>query len=247
MKTIFAITFVGLIGIASAADVVPFTHGRVLFNVTDRGEMMTYQMRYAGNDLRIEHTEILAPAPPINLVQLTSGRLRILRPHNSTWQEWKAAKTAQTPTPEAEAVLNPKAFITSLRQGERVLGGQEGLTLVSLDEERTIQGFPCTRHVIEIPTRGTLTLWLTERNVLPPFHLLHGQAAERADEKDWRVQVAELLREIKRFPLVASLQSASKRELIRWEVRQILKETPAKGEEAEELFKVPSHFFKMDP
>ncbi len=64
-----------------------FAAGEILFSVRDGGRVREIRLSYDAERLRIDRPGNIIPAPPVNLLDLKQGTLRILHPHNGTWSE----------------------------------------------------------------------------------------------------------------------------------------------------------------
>jgi len=53
----------------------------------DGGMKQEIQYRYTKEQLRIDRVGKIIPSPPINLIALKTKTLRIIHPHNGTWEE----------------------------------------------------------------------------------------------------------------------------------------------------------------
>lgn len=129
------------------------------------------------------------------------------------------------------------------------------------EETRTLHGYPCVKHTLNIPRQGVMTLWLSDADDLPPFHTLAYEAPRAAGGTDWQQRWPALLREANRFPLLAIFRTAPEKghsdrkddaeasppslgeEIMRWEVTAITAVTV--DDKEEKLFKIPAEFHKM--
>ena len=68
-----------------------FKEGTITLDIKEGKQVSTLLYQKKGNTLRIDVPGRHIPAKPINFIDLTSGTLRILRPHNATWVEVPAA------------------------------------------------------------------------------------------------------------------------------------------------------------
>jgi hypothetical protein len=82
---------------AAADDPVPFRHGEIRLRMVSGQETTEFRYRLMEGRMRIDRPGEVIPAPPVNLLDLASGTLCILRPHNGTWQEVSAEKLRSPP------------------------------------------------------------------------------------------------------------------------------------------------------
>lgn len=71
---------------------MPFTTGEVRLRMISGPQETQLRYRLKDGKMRIDQPGEIIPAPPVNLLDLASGNLTILHPHNATWQEVPAAK-----------------------------------------------------------------------------------------------------------------------------------------------------------
>lgn len=247
---------------AAANDPAPFRQGELLLRTgTDQASS---EVRYRLKDerLRIDQPGEVIPAPAVNLLDLASGTLRILHPHNGTWQEVESGKLSPArpglPGPQAGVgprqgpVIAPPALPAIPRMPDPgrvplmpppVLPILQAGTpeLKDTGEERRIHGYACVRHTITFAHDGEMSLWLAAPGMFPPFHLLASDVPER-QSRDPFAQVPALLREKNRFPLLAEWKGKDGSVINRWEVVAI---TPDIILDAS-LFEVPESFQRID-
>jgi hypothetical protein len=77
---------------AAAAEPKPFTNGEIRLRVISGPQETEFRYLLRDGTMRIDHPGEIIPAPPVNLLDLASGNLTILHPHNGTWQRVPAAK-----------------------------------------------------------------------------------------------------------------------------------------------------------
>lgn len=88
MRSITFTLAAGLISLPSAgAEPKPFTEGEIRLRIISGRQETELRYRLKDGQLRIDRPGEIIPAPPVNLLDLATGTLRILRPHNSTWLE----------------------------------------------------------------------------------------------------------------------------------------------------------------
>lgn len=119
--------------------------------------------------------------------------------------------------------------------------------LTETKETRTIHGYQCQRHVMMLPAVGEMTLWLTDANDLPPFHLPIHQAPRTTGRVTWMDQWPAILREQELFPMLAILRLATEGdtekegpEIARWQVTHI--SIHPVDDQQGALFMVPENF-----
>ncbi len=97
--------FIFLHGVIMAEN--PFQEGEITLRIKRSKQEFTLRQQYWNGQLRIEKPGNRIPSPPINLIDIKSGVIRILHPHNSTWQEMVAADLTLSPTRGPMLTGNP--------------------------------------------------------------------------------------------------------------------------------------------
>jgi hypothetical protein len=93
MKTFTALSLVAWISFpAPAAEPKAFTIGEIRLTVVSGPQETELRYRLKDGRMRIDRPGEIIPAPPVNLIELASGTLTILHPHNGAWQEIPAAR-----------------------------------------------------------------------------------------------------------------------------------------------------------
>jgi len=348
------------------AEPPTFKEGEITLSITEAKRVTNLRYQKKDSSLRIDRPGRHIPSPPINFLDLNTGRLRILRPHNATWSEipaehLKPVKSSPMPQPppgigpganptapgtpgnlpprskQPQGPLAPKntgPFPGSGPQLSEGIGPQpnkntpstpsntigpnlpgvpdipksqlpdgiklpsgigpesgisspglpgmpgggaflppsmpdfasidkQSMTLTPHQEQRSFHGYLCTRHTLDIPREGIMTLWLTSEADLPPFFPLMYESpyhwGRMAKEHQWTA----LIREKKLFPMLAILHAEADRqapgeenkpgdkrpepesgpELKRWEVTSITPKSINDGQG--QLFKIPNEFYRI--
>lgn len=248
---------------ADAEDFAPLSEGELSLSVTLGQREEVHRYRIKDGQMRIDRPGESIPSPPVNLVDLRSGRVTILRPHNGTARSFTpsdappAGKLPGGEAPEMPALPeHPPQAQKDVIPGPSAMSAVPGrpntatFTLEAMEATRKIHGFPCRKHTLELPREGTLTLWLTKEKRLFPFHTLRYEGPRRFGREAWPEQVASLLRQKQRFPLLLTLKESTDEEkqttaeLARWEVTSVQR-SPLEVSE-EDLFAVPDSFHSLD-
>ena len=84
--------FAGLYGlalclVALAGEEPPALLSEIRLAVRNGGASRELRYRYAVSQLRIDRPGEIIPAPPVNLLNFGQGTLRIIHPHNGTWEQ----------------------------------------------------------------------------------------------------------------------------------------------------------------
>ena len=86
---------------ASSGNPVPFSEGRLIFEITSGSRTETHLYQRKGDQLRITRPGDHIPTPPLNLVDLETGRVTVLFPQNGT------ARTIETADEQPPASSGP--------------------------------------------------------------------------------------------------------------------------------------------
>ena len=70
-----------------AGEPGPFTSGEIRLLTNPGGQQIELRYRLKNARMRIDRPGEIIPAPPVNLLDLKTGNLRILHPHNGTWNK----------------------------------------------------------------------------------------------------------------------------------------------------------------
>jgi len=301
---------------ASSKTPAPFTEGQLTLVITSGSRTETHLYQRKGDQLRIAQPGDLIPTPPLNLVNLRSGRVTILFPQNGTARtiettDEKPPAPSDSSTPGFPSMpglppgIGPGAAVvpattepgqvpagigpdlsqptvptdgttpalpeTPLPGGvpanpampmmpemPPIPGGPdavEAFVLKAGEETKTLHGYPCTRHTLDLPHEGRLTLWLTPDKPLFPFHRLRTEGPESLRNADWPDQLAALLRSKGLFPLLITQHDREHSpapeekparpgpERARWEVTSI--QNTALKDPEESLFSTPETFHQL--
>ncbi len=123
-------------------------------------------------------------------------------------------------------------------------GGEKSMTLVSQGQTNELFGFSCCLYNVVIPRKGTVELWLCDNPGLPPFHLLAYRLQDRRDRSEWDKQLAQRLRNEKKFPFRMVLKSEEGGDVLaEWDVVSI--KTDLKEKDVDGVFDVPSEMHRL--
>jgi hypothetical protein len=105
--------------IADAAEEAFPPQGEIRLQVVDGGSARELRYRFRDRRLRIDRPGKLVPSPPVNIVDQAAGKLRILHPHNATWEEAPIDSTNRSvrplaPTPALLPPAGPPPALPSL-------------------------------------------------------------------------------------------------------------------------------------
>ena len=222
--------------------------GKIEVVTTQAGNTTSLLYRVAGNFLRIEVTDSHAPNP-IDLVDLKSGALTILYPHNQSFARLKPASARvavpsprQAPvTPVAPAGVAPQTALPAL-PALPPIAAMGKVELKPTGKKDKILGYACVQF--EIKASGeTMEVWATEDLISfqPYVRKEQTRFGPRMLEEQW----AELLRARKLFPMRAALGSDGGIEGYRFEVKVI---TPEKIVDRDgKLFLPPADYTEVQP
>jgi hypothetical protein len=235
-----------LLGI-SAATAEPF-QGQIEAVVT-RGEQSTRLLYTIGPEtVRVEVVDPKTPAP-VDLLDLKSGTLTLLFPHNHSFMRMKSGRVDKTSAPAPGFPMRPSlpgaAAAPAIPPMPRMPApGQQVEALKATGRKERILGFDCAQY--EISERGeTIAVWATVE--LVPFQNYRRDASPhygpRLLEEEW----AEQLAEEKIFPLRAVLHDETPNERFRFEVKSIRPAKVEKAEEKEKLFRPPADYSEIQP
>lgn len=231
--------------------------GRMEAAVTRGQDVATLHYTSGANLIRIERTGAEWPHA-VNLVQRESGEVTLVFPHNRTFVRLIAGG-ARTREDQLTVQMNPPptpSRIPNMPQPPPGIGRQppgmpampptmpptpvEPPELTATQEKKEILGYACTRY--EIRQRGeVMEIWATEK--LLPFHQWMQNQMPRFGPRMIEEQWAELLRERKLFPLLATLRFEEGSERMRFEVTLI---QPGKIGDAT-LFEPPKDYHEVQP
>jgi hypothetical protein len=231
--------------------------GRVTASLTQGGQVSGL-LYTAGKDyLRIEQTNTDWPHAR-NIVNLQSGELTLLFPHNRSFVRLKsAAQSVTAPTPSAPAMPVPPGGLPPGIGPQSVAARSapmmpampmmpappvERAELKGTGERTNILGLACVRY--ELKQRGeTLEVWATDK--LFAFEPYRQNQPHRFGPRTIEEQWPEQLTARKLFPLVASLRFDNGAERFRFEVKSI---TPEKIEDSDaKLFQPPPDYQEIQP
>ena len=82
----------------SAAEISPFVEGELSLTITSGQREEIHLYRVKGDQLRIDRPGEIIPSPPVNIIDLKSGLVTILHPHNGT----SSSYTPSDAFPEAD-------------------------------------------------------------------------------------------------------------------------------------------------
>ena len=235
------------------------SRGEIRLTIHDRGRKQVWCYRYNNKQLRIDCPDKIIPAPPVNLLDFSAGTLRILHPHNGTWEE----RSLKENTEGASFPFPGNHIPVSTPAGGMVPGGMpafpqrpmppmegmdgESMVLVPQNQTNTLCGMTCTFYEIKLPRdEGTLSLWLSDDPTLSPFYLPAYRLSDSRDRMEWPEQVAQILRKQKLFPLSLTLQRKDSAQILaEWKVEFI--KTDLEKKDQESLFKVPEGMHQLPP
>ncbi len=126
---------------------------------------------------------------------------------------------------------------------EGMAGDEEPMVLVPQNQTNELFGFSCRLYEITTPNHGSLSIWLTDDSILPPFHLLVHEVPSSHGQVEWDEQVAHLLRKEKMFPLLAELKGKGDDSLAQWRVLSI--KTDVKEKDQSGIFKMPEGLHRL--
>lgn len=221
-----AMATAGLLAAPSASK-----EGTLLFDVTEGDRRTEFRLAVSGQALRIEQLGESASQRPVNLVDLKTGNIMILKPYNRAVSTFPAAafepRNPASPPPGFHRAPGPMPQIPQCPAGVQpgVSGtpggmpsappmpqfpGMERATgeLVEHAEQREIQGFECRRHTLLLDRTLELTLWLTKHPDLPPFYLPLSDGPPRFGPRDLQEEWPAIVRRSGKFPMLVELGEA---------------------------------------
>jgi hypothetical protein len=256
----------GCVAIASHATAF---EGRIDVVITQGNETTPLLYTVGENFLRIEVTDSDSEKSragwphPIDIVDLKSGALTLVFPHNRSFVRLKGgAQDSMLAMPGAPALPLPPGIGPQSQPGTAPAGvGQGGggpphipampmmppmpmekVELKATGEKKEILGFACTRY--ELKQHGeTLEVWATDK-LLPFQQYVRTQPPSfgpRRLEEQW----AALLSERRLFPLIVSLRYDHGVERFRFEVKSVKEEKIADPEG--KLFRPPPDYHETEP
>jgi Domain of unknown function (DUF4412) len=177
-------------------------------------------------------------SPPVNIVDLKTGAVTLVFPHNLTFVRLtSAAAPAGMPAAPAEdgAAVIPVMPALPLPPDQK-------LELKQTTDTKDIQGFPCTRH--ELKQHGqTLEVWATD--ALLPFQPRLVNQPSRFGPPMIEERWPELLKARKLFPLLVSLRDDNGFERLRFAVQSV---KPEKISDPDgKLFQPPKDYHEIQP
>lgn len=92
----------------------------IRFHIKNGGDQREFRYRYTLTQIRIDRPGDLIPSPAVNVLDLEKGTLRILHPHNGSWEQTFLDGSSAT----AETALDSSAFpsIISPVDGREITG-----------------------------------------------------------------------------------------------------------------------------
>jgi len=229
----------GLLGLV-AADAAPF-EGRIEVMVTRNGEPTALLYTLQPGALRIEILSATKPEP-VNIVDLKTGALTLVLPHNRSFVVVKGGRgeARLPPMPLRPASVAGAPPMPPIPAVPAAPGGR--LELKPTGKREKILGFDCAQF--ELSERGErVEVWATD--ALGPFREYVRQGGPHFGPRQLEEQWAEQMAANKLFPLRASLHDETSTVRFKFEVRSI---TPAKlTEEHQKLFHPPEGYAESPP
>lgn len=244
--------------------------GRISASLSRGGETGHLLYTVGTNFLRIEQTDTNWPHPR-NVLNLQSGQLTLIFPHNRSFLRLASATAppaatsgftpqppgasdSAPPPPEIPPAPGPQADspgvppnVAGAMPSFPTMPGMpvppmEKMELVKTNGQTNIVGQVCARY--ELKQHGqTMEIWATDR--LFPFQPYLQNQAHRAGPRMLEDQWAEILQAKKLFPLLAVLKLENGAERLRFEVTAI---TPEKIEDNDDaLFQPPPDYLETQP
>jgi hypothetical protein len=217
----------------------PF-EGRIQATVVRGDESLPLLYTIGTDTIRLEVTAHNRPHP-INLVDRSSGEWILVFPHNRSFVRLKPeAWTAPAVSPSLPPIPLPPDLPGPGMMPMPV--PVEKLELTATGQKTKLLGFDCERF--ELKRHGEiLEIWATDELFRFPDYRRNQphRFGPRMIEETW----AELIRQRKLFPLLASLRFESGPERYRFEVQAVRRETIADPEGR--LFKPPTGYHETDP
>jgi hypothetical protein len=245
LKVAFAIS-----ACAAMATNASAFEGRISAMTTQGGEANELLYTVGTNFARVEMTATNWPNP-VDVVDLKSGALTLLFPHNRSFVRLKPdAENAAAPgapgMPRPPGMEPrppfPMAPGVPAMPAMRPMPPAEKFELQATGRQTNILGFACAEY--EIKRRGeTLEIWATDQ--LFPYQPYVRHQAPRFGPRMIDEQWPKLVAERKLFPLRASLRFDNGAERYRFEVKSV---TPEKLTDADApLFQPPPGYFEIEP
>jgi len=242
--------------VAAVAPTAVAFEGRIKAVVSLGTETTPLLYTVGTNFLRIEVTATNWPHP-VDIVELNSGTLTLLFPHNRSFVRLKPevrspAFTRSGPPEGGTPNQIPPGIAPQSRPGAPVAGvpampmmpmPMEKIELKATGQKTNFLGFACERF--EIKQRGeTLEIWATDQ-LLPYQPYVRNQPHRRFGPRGIEEQWPGLLTSRKLFPLRATLRFDEGAEGFRFEVKTV---TPEKLTDADaKLFAPPSGYYEIEP
>lgn len=234
--------------------------GRINATLTRSGDIQTFHYTVGTNSLRIERGETNWPHA-WNVVNLDTGAITLLFPHNRTFVRLKpAAENPASNFPGAPAMppgIGPQSAPQPARSpgtpppAMPMAGGmpampmmmpQEQPKLTATGQTKNLLGYTCTRY--EIKQRGqVMEIWATDK--LLPFQGWQQNQPSRFGPRMLEEQWSGLLNAKKLFPLLMVLKYDGGPEHLRFEVTTIKLEKVA--ERDGQWFQPPADYQEVEP
>lgn len=263
----------------------------VRLSIKNGGQVQEFRYRFRDQQLRIERSGKIIPSPPVNILEVETGLLSIIHPHNGTWEQGSIVEGTHPVSPAPVAI---EASIPAIEERPRMdpptdwpdmpsgmpagigpgakkpsptatlvpgmpagmpafpampdfpmegMGGDEPLTLVSLNQTNELAEFSCRLYEATVAREGKLVVWLSDDPRLPPFHLLRHELPNSRQQPEWNEQLAEQLRKKNLFPFKVELKAENGQTIISWTVLSV--RTDLKKEEFDGLFTVPDGLYQL--
>ena len=242
--------------VALAAALVPTAaafEGRITAASTLGNQTTPLLYTVSTNQLRIEVTATNWPHP-VDIVELSSGALTLVFPHNRSFVRLKPAPENASALPSGmppmplPAGLGPQAqspgpsAMPAMPAMPMMPMPMEKMELKATGQKTNLLGYACERF--ELKQRDeTLEVWATAQ--LLPFQPYVRNQAPRFGPRMLEEQWPELLKARNLFPLLVSLRFQSGSERYRFEVKSVQAEKIADRDE--KLFQPRPDYHEIEP
>ncbi len=208
----------------------PHFEGRINATLTRGSDAQGLRYTVGTNFLRVEMTASDRPYA-VDVLDLKSGRLTLLFPHNRSFMRLKNSGAPSEPSTASATAMPAMPPMPT-----------EKFELHDTGQKTNLLGFVCEQY--ETSQRGeTMEIWATEQ--LFPFEPYSQNQPSRFGPRMIEEQWGALLAEKKLFPLLATLKFDNGQERFRFQVKSV---TPQKlSDEDVKLFQPPPDYQEIQP
>ena len=251
MKKSFTLLLTAALGLM--VDPVSAFEGRINATLTQSGQTQTFFYTAGTNYLRLERGETNWPHAR-NILNLQTGDLTLLFPHNRSFVRLKASRPNAAPQGPG-LPLPPGSLPPGVGLQAQVatppnipalpmmpMPGMDKLELKATGDKTNLLGYACLRY--EIRQRGeVMAIWATDK--LLPYQPWQQNQPPRFGPRMIEEQWSELVKNRKLFPLLVTLRLDAGPERFRFEVKAVKAERIADPDG--KLFQPPSDYHEIEP